>query len=512
MSEESVNQVEPPEASSPARTQARSYPKEAFEATASAPEAGEPSPPPDPADPLIGSLVEGRYRILSRLGEGGMGVVYVAEHVSIEKRVALKVLLPELARNAVVRERFLQEARAAAKVRQENIVDITDFGKTPSGSVFFAMEHLVGESLAGVIRSAGRIPWSRTLPILLQLCRALGAAHERGVIHRDMKPENVLLIEREGRADFVKVLDFGIAKVSLEPGEGRRLTSTGVIFGTPHYMSPEQALGQPPDRRVDVYAVGVILYEMLTGSVPFRADSYMGLLAKHISEPPRPLREAAPDAGISVEVEAFVMRALAKAKEDRFGSMAEMAEAATRVDRPAPIAIGFRTAEGLERLAPATEAVAGAPRPRGRLRGRTALALLAALAGLALLAWVLGRPVARPPGSRPAPPDPTPATVTAPPRAVPQAEPPRAAPPPEVPSLGAPGPGAAAAVARPEPSSSSSSPQRAVAPEARKRRRKDHAHRRASAPSAPHKAPEKAPADEPATEARVQDLLSPFPK
>jgi eukaryotic-like serine/threonine-protein kinase len=287
---------------------------------------------------LCGQVVTGRYRVLKKLGEGGMGTVYLAEHVTIEKKVALKVLLHEYARKQDLKDRFLQEAKAAAKIGHENIVDITDFGDTPDGSVFFCMEFLEGLDLSQLIRKQGPIPWSRSKPILLQICRALGAAHSKGIIHRDMKPENIYLIEREGRSDFVKVLDFGIAKMSMEGSGESRLTRTGMIFGTPEYMSPEQAQGNKPDHRVDVYAVGVIMYEMLTGHVPFKADTFMGILTKHIFEQPVSPSQANPGVSIPAEVEGLVLKALCKERDERFQSMAEMAAAITqasgRMTRP----------------------------------------------------------------------------------------------------------------------------------------------------------------------------------
>jgi serine/threonine-protein kinase len=282
------------------------------------------------AQRLEGQILAGRYRIIEKIGEGGMGSVYLVEHTALEKKMAIKVLLHEYARKTDLKERFLQEAKAAARIDHENVIEVNDFGDTPDGSVFFAMEYMDGNDLAHAIKVSGAIPWSRARGIALQICRALGAAHANKIIHRDMKPENVFLIEREGRADFVKVLDFGIAKIGgMSDGE-RRLTRTGMIFGTPEYMSPEQAQGHRPDHRVDIYAVGVILYEMLTGEVPFKADTFMGILTKHIFEPPKPPSELRPDLGIPADVQAIVLRALAKDKEDRFSSMAEMGSAIVR--------------------------------------------------------------------------------------------------------------------------------------------------------------------------------------
>lgn len=278
-------------------------------------------------DSLIGETVAGRYKVLRKMGEGGMGVVYLAEHVAIEKKLALKVLLLEYARKADLKERFLREAKAAAAIGHENIVDITDFGETPDGSVFFAMEYLEGHDLSYHIKQSGPIPWSRAKPIVLQICRALGAAHAKSIVHRDMKPENIFLIEREGRPEFVKVLDFGIAKVSGAKDGEHRLTRTGMIFGTPEYMSPEQAQGHSPDHRVDIYALGVIMYELLTGQVPFKADTFMGILTKHLFEQPMPPSRCVPSLQIPADVEAIVLKALAKDRNDRFQSMSEMGAA-----------------------------------------------------------------------------------------------------------------------------------------------------------------------------------------
>jgi serine/threonine protein kinase len=278
---------------------------------------------------LIGTTLLGRYRVIKKLGEGGMGTVYLGEHATIGKKFAVKVLSYEYAHKDDLRERFLQEARAASMISQENVVEITDFGDTPDGSVFFIMEFLQGEDLSDTLKSEGRLPWSRAKPIMLQICRALAAAHDAGIIHRDMKPENCYRIARGSNHDFIKVLDFGIAKVTSDDGEseGKGLTRTGMIFGTPEYMSPEQAQGARPDHRVDIYAVGVILYELLTGEVPFSADTFMGILTKHMFEVPRAPSSVVPDADIPFEVENIILKAMQKDRELRFANMREMAEA-----------------------------------------------------------------------------------------------------------------------------------------------------------------------------------------
>jgi serine/threonine-protein kinase len=280
---------------------------------------GDAQPPAD--DPLIGLVLSDRYRILRKVGEGGMGAVYQAEHALIEKRIALKVLFPELTRRTDLVARFLQEAKAASRIGHENVIDISDFGQSPEGLVYIAMEYLDGHDLSQLIKAEGPQAWGRARPILMQIAKALRAAHEHGIIHRDMKPENVFLIQREGRPDFVKVLDFGIAKSVNNEDGAPRLTQAGMIFGTPEYMSPEQAQGQTPDHRVDVYALGCVMYHLLTGSVPFWADNFMGILTKHMLEPVIPPRQRNPGMGIPADVEAVCMRALEKERDKRWQDM-----------------------------------------------------------------------------------------------------------------------------------------------------------------------------------------------
>ncbi len=282
---------------------------------------------------LVDTILADRYRVVRKLGEGGMGSVYLAEHTTINKRLAIKVLSPEFSHKQDLVDRFLQEARAASMIDQENVVEITDFGSTPNGSVFFVMEYLNGEDLSDTIKTNGPLPWARVKPIMLQIVEALKSAHEAGIIHRDMKPENCFRIKRGSNDDFIKVLDFGIAKVTSDEGEGKgkNLTRTGMIFGTPEYMSPEQAKGEKVDHRVDVYALGIILYELLTGKVPFTADTFMGILTKHMFEPPAAPSTVAPHANIPEDVEAIILKALQKDREYRFQDMADMGAAIEKV-------------------------------------------------------------------------------------------------------------------------------------------------------------------------------------
>jgi serine/threonine-protein kinase len=292
----------------------------------------------EPPDPLVGSVLADRYRIERRLGEGGMGVVYLARHVILEKIVALKILHHEYARRRELVDRFLHEAKAASRIRHEHVIDITDFGETPDKNVFFAMEFLDGHELADELERGGPgIPWPRTKSIILQICSALQAAHEAGVIHRDLKPENVYLINRYGNPDFIKVLDFGVAKLVDGEADGRRLTKTGMVFGTPEYMSPEQAKGEKPDPRVDVYACGCILYEMVTGDVPFRADSFMGVLTKHLLDQPPRLAERTTREDLPSGLQSVLDQALSKDRDQRFGTMNELAVAIDTLDEVAGV-------------------------------------------------------------------------------------------------------------------------------------------------------------------------------
>lgn len=272
-----------------------------------------------------------------------MGAVYLATHTLLEKQVALKVLHGEFARKADLVERFMQEAKAASKIRHENVIDISDFGVTHDGQVFFAMELLKGHDLHEEIANARRqgrlLPWARSRPIFMQILAALAAAHSHGIIHRDLKPENIYLVEFLDQPDFVKLLDFGIAKLT-EVAEGdRKLTRTGMLFGTPEYMSPEQARGEPVDARVDVYAMGCILHQLVTGRVPFEADNFMSVLTLHLVEPPpRVSDEILQAIGAPLGLAAVILRALEKDKQQRYGSVVELGNAIRALHGEAPLA------------------------------------------------------------------------------------------------------------------------------------------------------------------------------
>jgi serine/threonine-protein kinase len=271
---------------------------------------------------LIGATI-GNYRVVAKLGEGGMGSVYLAEHPLIGKKVALKVLHEEYSANQDVVSRFFNEAKAVNDIGHPNIVDIIDYGvvQTQSGPgfVYFIMEFLGGEALASLIQREAPIPPDRAFAIAVQVADALAASHQKGIIHRDLKPDNIYLIQRGRDKDFVKVLDFGIAKLTGDGGGSRR-TRTGIVMGTPAYMSPEQCEGKGNiDARTDVYALGIVLYELITGRVPFAGEGYGEVLVQHLTK--RPERPTTVLGAVPPLVEAVVMKSLEKKRDDRYQNM-----------------------------------------------------------------------------------------------------------------------------------------------------------------------------------------------
>jgi tRNA A-37 threonylcarbamoyl transferase component Bud32 len=270
----------------------------------------------------IGKTVGDRYRIVRKIGQGGSGEVFEAEHVYIHKRVALKLLRSQLASRAEAIQRLHREARATSAIGHPNIVEIEDFGTTEDGLVFLAMEWLDGEPLDRTV-ARGAMPVERALAIAQQVCAGLAAAHEAGVIHRDLKPENIF-IARTAAGEQAKILDFGVAKLTTEDA---RLTATGMVVGTPYYMAPEQAAGRDVDGRSDVYALGVILYEMVTGTLPFTEGTALSVIRAHLEQPPEPPRKRAPALAIPAEVEALILRCMAKKPASRYASARALADA-----------------------------------------------------------------------------------------------------------------------------------------------------------------------------------------
>jgi serine/threonine-protein kinase len=284
--------------------------------------------PGEDDDPRIGEVVAGRYRVLAKIGRGGMGSVYEAEHVTTHKRFAVKLLLPGLGRIPEIARRFEREAKASSLLNHPNVVGVVDFGTLDDdATLYLVMEHVPGRSLADILE-AGRVPTLRAIAVCRQVLEALAHAHAQGIVHRDLKPDNIMLLDA-GRSDeerdIVKLLDFGIAK--LEDPEGEKLTQAGVAFGTPDYMAPEQALGEEVDARADLYSLGVILYELLTGKRPFESSDKLAVLRMQVAVPP-------PSIGVDIfarpfapELVAFVARTLEKRREDRYASASAMIEA-----------------------------------------------------------------------------------------------------------------------------------------------------------------------------------------
>jgi serine/threonine-protein kinase len=273
---------------------------------------------------LVGRRI-GNYEIKAKIGEGGMGAVYLGEHPLIGKKVAVKVLLEELAAKEDIVARFFNEAKAVNDIGHSNIVDIVDFGKTPGESgadvVYFIMEFLDGESLSARIRRAG-LPFKDTLHIMAQCCSALAASHKKGIVHRDLKPENIYLVARGNDKNFVKVLDFGIAKLTGDGTTQSHKTRTGLVIGTPTYMSPEQCEGKGLiDHRSDVYSLGIVMYELLSGQVPFPGEGFGEILVAHLTRPVPKLTEV--NKALTPQLEAIVNHAVEKDKNRRFQNMDE---------------------------------------------------------------------------------------------------------------------------------------------------------------------------------------------
>ena len=271
----------------------------------------------------IGTVINDRYKILKLVGTGGMGSVYLAEHEILRKKVALKILHYEQSKRKDTVERFKREAIAASNIGQDNIVDVTDFGYTEEGNAYFVMEYVEGRSLADVMKEKHILPLEFAVSVASQIAVALYSAHGKGIIHRDLKPENILLTTKDNVYPFVKIVDFGISKIlqdDVTPDERfRTLTKSGAIFGTPEYMSPEQAAGESVEPASDIYSLGVIMYEMLTGRLPFFDDNYMKILHKHQYEFPELPSNINPD--IQPDVNAIIMKCLEKKPFNRYGTM-----------------------------------------------------------------------------------------------------------------------------------------------------------------------------------------------
>lgn len=293
-----------------------------------------PDPPAHPTDvpqkEHNEEILDGRYRLEEKLGEGGMGTVYRAKHTLMDKTVAVKVIHQELTHYEAVAKRFEREAKSASRLTDPHCINVTDFGRTREGKLFLVMEYLQGETLTERLRSKGPLPFEKAAEIAVQILKALAHAHEAGVVHRDLKPDNVMLVTHGDDTDFVKVFDFGVAKLACADGSDENLTQAGLVLGTPAYLSPEQGKGKTTDHRADLYAVGVILFEMLAGFRPFKGASAVDVVLAHLNAPIPALPRScnAPKAVFGI-----IKKSLAKNPEDRFDSAAQFIAALDELGR-----------------------------------------------------------------------------------------------------------------------------------------------------------------------------------
>jgi serine/threonine-protein kinase len=348
-----------------------------------------------PDDPYVGKLLDDKYRIDAFISGGGMGAVYRAQHVMLGKTVAVKVIKDELVTSDEVVLRFQREARAASNLDHPNIVNVYDLGQTSEGTLYIAMEFIDGPSLRDAIRQIGPFPPARAVDILRQVASALSAAHRRQIVHRDLKSHNLMLASDDRGRDVVKLVDFGIAKTFDEAAT--QLTAVGYMLGTPHYMSPEQAAGQEVDHRADIYSLGVILYEMLTGAVPFKDESLTSVLVKLATEVPPAPSLCRPDLKIPAALEAIAMRCLAKNPADRFQSADEFADALDRAGTALaappvmPPALAAATLVRPAGVPPLPAGAAGVKRPAAAMVPEGDIPAARARSGFSLPALLNGR-------------------------------------------------------------------------------------------------------------------------
>jgi len=294
-------------------------------------------------DTLIGRTLPGGYLILELVGIGGMGRVYRAEQTNLGRTVAVKIIHPHLVGEENAAARFITEARAASRLNHPNSVGIIDFGKAPDGQLYLVMEFLRGRDLARVTHEDGALPFRRIVDVLRQTLAALAEAHSESIVHRDLKPENIILEPVRSGHDFVKVVDFGLAKMRVEAQPN--ITSPGIVCGTPEYMSPEQARGDPLDARSDLYAVGVILFQLLTGQLPFQGESPTQVVLAHLTKPPPDPRQIAPSRKIPEALAALALKALEKDSKDRFQDADAMAAALGEALLQVEVRTGARSSE-----------------------------------------------------------------------------------------------------------------------------------------------------------------------
>ena len=299
-------------------------------------------------DPLLGEVVEGRYKIQSVIGQGSAGTVYKAVQELIGREVAIKVLHDYLVSDEEFIKRFRQEAKASSRLSHPNIITIYDFGVIPQGNrPYIAMDLLIGTPLSDLLAQEERLPFKEALPIFTQVASALGEAHREGVVHRDVKPENIVLVERSGQKLFPMMVDFGIARI-VEESDAAKITRTGTVCGSPTYMSPEQCTSSKVDNRSDIYSLAVVCYETLTGEVPFHSEELVRVMAMHLSDPPTPLNEVKPGLRFPDELEEVINKAMAKSPDQRYQTMDEFAEALEEAGKASVQPINKPTTQNLK--------------------------------------------------------------------------------------------------------------------------------------------------------------------
>ena len=315
------------------------------------PRCGAPVIAPSTSDSMIGKVILDRYKLIEKIGQGGSGAIYRGEHTTLKKKVAVKLLHSQLSSDDTALERFRREATTVASIENEHILQVLDYGRSDDGRLFFAMEFLEGETLTKVIERERQLPVERSIDILAQICEALIEAHELGYVHRDLRPRNVFLVSKRGRADFVKLLDFGLSKLISPDGEAKQ-TAMGMTFGDPRYMSPEQARGETLDRRSDIYSLGAIAFEMLTGSPPYQGSGTFEILQQHLDAPVPKVRDRRAD--VPAWLDTAVQKALAKKIGGRFETVAKLLDA-------------LRTEPAREAPKPAAAQPAAQPAPVGSM-------------------------------------------------------------------------------------------------------------------------------------------------
>ncbi len=321
---------------------------------------------------LVGSIIAERYHVMKKLGEGGMGQVYLAEHVKMGRKSAVKVMNPGMVNDADAISRFNREAANASRINHPNVAGIYDFGETADGLIYLAMEFIEGESLTSIIEREGALKPDRAARIIKQTGDGLAVAHDMGIVHRDLKPDNIMIAKGRQGTDLVKVVDFGIAKAA--GAENQKVTKTGLVVGTPEYMSPEQLAGDKLDHRSDIYSLGLVAFNVMTGTLPFQAESAQESMIMRLTDDPATLQQVKPDINWSPEVQRVIRKALERRREDRYESAAtfgsELAEAVdqmpTRIPTGATQVItagGGAAAAAAVGTAPATRVDATAGRP-----------------------------------------------------------------------------------------------------------------------------------------------------